>query len=602
VAHRVLIISASMGAGHDGAARELARRLREEGHEAEIRDFLKAPPWPVGTLLQRGYAMQIRHLAWTYELTYRFWCVLPRLCGPLSLFIASLTQRRMRRWADDFGADIVVSTYPLASQGLGVMRQRGTLKAPAVTFLTDFAVHPVWVHPAIDLHIAVHPGPASAAARQSGGPVVAPGPLVSPRFRQPVDREAVRAGLGLAPDDKAVFIVAGSWGVGAIADTFELLRSSGRYVPIVACGRDQRLRRRLLAKGGDERRILGWTDQMPAIMAAADAVVENAGGLTSMEAVTAAVPVISYLPIAGHGKANTRYMEECGVARQAETPEQLLEALDALTAPGPERDAQLAAGRAMLVGDAAADVIALADAFATGAGAAGAPAPAAVVPLARPKRLRAATLGKAAAVLLLVLAATVSADTGFSIATAHGLGVARPAAPRDVAYLAVRVDDDEVRQPAVLDALQRLHATAVVDRATAQNDPDALRRLAELHIDVQNGGSGHHIDLPWRRAHTDVVQSRHLMQRLTGQPVRLFVPARHIDGIDLIWCRGAHSRAVVPSRVLSATGAPGRLTARRTYLVDGREAAPAQVVSTLGAIGHELAARHLRPAPLSELV
>ena len=160
-----------MGAGHDGAARELARRLEAAGHEVEIKDFLDAPPRPIGYLLRVGYQFQIRHLAWTYELTYRFWTMLPFLVGPLAGFISVLTRRRMRRWAHEFDADVVVSVYPLASQALGAMRKRGQLPVPAATFLTDFAVHPVWVHAGVDLHLAVHPAsgptrPGRAAARR----------------------------------------------------------------------------------------------------------------------------------------------------------------------------------------------------------------------------------------------------------------------------------------------------------------------------------------------------------------------------------------------------------------------------------------------------
>ena len=49
---RILVLSASMGAGHDGAARELATRLRAEGHEAEVRDFLDSGPLRIGTALR----------------------------------------------------------------------------------------------------------------------------------------------------------------------------------------------------------------------------------------------------------------------------------------------------------------------------------------------------------------------------------------------------------------------------------------------------------------------------------------------------------------------------------------------------------------------
>ena len=87
-----------------------------------------------------------------------------------------------------------------------------------------------------------------------------------------------------------------------------------------------------------------------------------------------------------------------------------------------------------------------------------------------------------------------------------------------------------------------LNASVVVDQRTAEADPEALQATTARGIDVENGGTGRRIDLPWRRAHDDVVKSRRLMQRVTGQPVAVFVPARRIDGIDLMWCRGSHSK------------------------------------------------------------
>src|SRR4051812_48529917 len=52
--HRVLVVSVSVGAGHDGAADELVRRLRQRGVEAHRRDFLDALP-PFFTLLHRQF-------------------------------------------------------------------------------------------------------------------------------------------------------------------------------------------------------------------------------------------------------------------------------------------------------------------------------------------------------------------------------------------------------------------------------------------------------------------------------------------------------------------------------------------------------------------
>jgi UDP-N-acetylglucosamine:LPS N-acetylglucosamine transferase len=41
---------------------------------------------------------------------------------------------------------------------------------------------------------------------------------------------------------------------------------------------------------------------MAGLMAAADALVENAGGLTSKEALRVGLPVVAFRPIAGHGR------------------------------------------------------------------------------------------------------------------------------------------------------------------------------------------------------------------------------------------------------------------------------------------------------------
>ena len=343
------MVSASMGAGHDGAARELVRRLKAEGHEAEMRDFLASAPLRIGALLKSSYEFQMRHVAWSYDLTYRMWYRLPALCPPLGRFMARLTGPHLLGWATEYQADVIVSTYPLTSVVLGQLRQGGRLDVPTINFITDFGVHPLWTHPGIDLNLSVHPRPAAVAEAKSGRPTIATGPMVSPRFAEPQYRGATREALGLAETDRAVLIVSGSWGVGHVASTFRSIAASGRFVPIVVCGTDEHLRERLSHVAGG--RVLGWADNMPALMAAADALVENAGGLTAMEALSVGLPIISYRPIAGHGKENTAEMQKAGVSRVARTPGQLLQFLDQVTVEGPARQAMIDAGRAMFVAD-----------------------------------------------------------------------------------------------------------------------------------------------------------------------------------------------------------------------------------------------------------
>jgi UDP-N-acetylglucosamine:LPS N-acetylglucosamine transferase len=349
----VLIVSASMGGGHDGAARELGSRLEDRGHEVRREDFLSAFPLHAGSLVRVAYEWQLRTVPWSYEASYRMWYARPALARPLAAGLSAATGAAMRRWVAELQPSVVVSTYPMSSLVLGRDRQRGTLQVPVVTFITDFAVHPLWTHPGVDEHLCVHPQAAADAFRHVGGATSAPGPLVPQRFTSslPTRAEALDR-LGLPVEGRRVLLVAGSWGIGDIEQTFDDVVATGRYSPLVVCGHNDGLRRRLASRGVGV--VVGWTEDMPALMAAADALVQNAGGLTCMEAFAAGLPVVSYRPIAGHGRGNAADMDRAGVAAWAPTPDRLGAILDEVT--GPRRDALVAAGRAMFAGDPAADV------------------------------------------------------------------------------------------------------------------------------------------------------------------------------------------------------------------------------------------------------
>ncbi len=602
VSHRILVVSASMGAGHDGAARELVRRLKAQGHEAEMRDFLDAAPLKIGALLKSSYELQMRHAAWSYDLTYRLWYLLPALCPPLGRFMARLTRRRLLGWAEDYRADVVVSTYPLTSVVLGQLRRSGRLQIPAINFITDFGIHPLWTHSGLDLNLTVHPRPAADALAKSGRRTIATGPMVSPKFSEANDRGGTRESLGLAPDDRAVLIVSGSWGVGDVANTFRTIAGSGQFVPIVVCGRDDRLQARLSRIPGG--RALGWTDQMPALMAASDALVENAGGLTAMEALSIGLPIISYKPIAGHGKQNTREMSEAGVSRLARGRTQLLADLAEVTVPGAARQSLVAAGQAMFVAD---PVTYVEEAAVTGA-----PVLAPVVPISagRPRRPSLA-VARIAALVAAVPLLWAGLTSGVGVATAYGAGVAHPRAHvGNVAYLGVRLTQTQIADPMIDQELAGLHGTAVIDQRTALVAPADVQHLVSLGIDVANGGAGRRLDrhgkpvseAPWRRANGDVKAST-LLAQIAGEPVKVFVPGRRLNAFDLVACHSAHSRTVVPDRTIDPDDPNPNLhlTARHTYVVNGTEATPQQLREMLSLISTQMTASNLAGVPLSDL-
>ena len=119
-----------------------------------------------------------------------------------------------------------------AAVPMGAVKARSALRVPVVNFITDFGFHPFWAHRGIDLNLAVPPSTAEAVGHRTGRLSLTCGPLVSPEFVAAPGRRAIeRARLGLQQDDLGVLISSGSWGVGALKETFELVANEPGSCP-----------------------------------------------------------------------------------------------------------------------------------------------------------------------------------------------------------------------------------------------------------------------------------------------------------------------------------------------------------------------------------
>ncbi|MEC3980562.1 hypothetical protein [Amycolatopsis sp. H20-H5] len=330
---RVVIVSARVGAGHDGAASELARRLRERQLLVDRFDFLDLLPGRLGRLLCDGYHRQL-------EVAPRSWDWLLSALGhaPLSgaarLFATSAARNLAEVLAADPADDnvLAVSTYPLASHALAQLKRRGLLTAPLAVYLTDPSVHPLCVTRHADLTVAPNQIAARQARRLGAGETLVAKPVVDPGFRPlltAAERGHLRAKFGLPQRERLALVLSGSWGVGQVEETVADIVASGQARPVVVCGRNESLRERLRRAGIAD--VFGWVDVMPELMRACDVVVQNAGGLATSEALETGLPVLTYRCLPGHGRANAAVLAADGtvpwVKAAADLPRALAAAL-----------------------------------------------------------------------------------------------------------------------------------------------------------------------------------------------------------------------------------------------------------------------------------
>jgi UDP-N-acetylglucosamine:LPS N-acetylglucosamine transferase len=146
----------------------------------------------------------------------------------------------------------------------------------------------------------------------------------------------------------------GSLGLGETSEVVAALQAAA-LLPVVVCGRNERLARRLEDTPGAVP--LRWRTDMPDVVAAADLVVHNAGGLSLTESQVAGVPALTFAPLPGHGRANARSLERSGAAAWARSAAELTalarEAVNRPRIPWPAHE-ETAATQISLLADASA--------------------------------------------------------------------------------------------------------------------------------------------------------------------------------------------------------------------------------------------------------
>jgi processive 1,2-diacylglycerol beta-glucosyltransferase len=304
----------------------------------EVRDALaEAPRW-MSKLVGQETPLQKRWLNWLFDLEYWF---LFRV-GPVRRVITWIGGRLNGRWlkrvVDETQPDVVVSTYPGTTEVLGQLRQRGRVRVPVVSAITDLSALRLWAHPCVDLHLVTHAeSTAEVRAIAPRSRIVWARGMTAAAFDQPVDEAEARTALGLPAEGGIVIVSGGGWGVGDIegAIATALAVPAVRTV-VVLCGRSEALKERLGRRFGGQPRVQLWgfTERMSELMGAADALVHSTAGLTVLEAWIRGCRPVSYGWGVAHIRLNNEAFERFGIAEVAPNRQALRGALErALAAP-----------------------------------------------------------------------------------------------------------------------------------------------------------------------------------------------------------------------------------------------------------------------------
>jgi processive 1,2-diacylglycerol beta-glucosyltransferase len=216
--------------------------------------------------------------------------------------------------------DVVVNTHFLPAELIASMREKKELSVPQMTVTTDFETHRLWVNEPCDLYTTAteegklyleHWGIDGKKIHVTGIPI-------HPVFAAGKTRAAAVKKMGLVGDRPIVLQSAGGFGVGPIEELFNgVLGVETPLEVVVVAGKNAAAKEKLEKVKVPARhrvKILGFTDQMDELMAAADIVVSKPGGLTTSEVLARGAAMAIVNPIPGQESRNSDYLLENGAA------------------------------------------------------------------------------------------------------------------------------------------------------------------------------------------------------------------------------------------------------------------------------------------------
>jgi len=323
---RVLIFSASSGAGHVRAAQALERAFSSRGDcHVEHVDTIAYVSKLFQRLYDDAYIAMVRRapslMGLLYDRTDQPWKH-PRR----RLALDRLNTQPMIRMLKRVQPDLCIATHFLPAEILAWLIAKRKLNARHVIVVTDYDVHAMWLCRTVDRYDVALPESAEylAGIGVPRGKVRVTGIPIDPQFEVAVDRRDARRKLGLAVESKILLISAGGYGLGPVEQLVKDLLALGRTWQIVAiAGKSEKLKARLehlskaagkLADGGNRLVAVGFTKEMDQYMAAADALIGKSGGLTTSEALARSLPMILIEPIPGQEERNADHLLEAGAA------------------------------------------------------------------------------------------------------------------------------------------------------------------------------------------------------------------------------------------------------------------------------------------------
>ncbi len=313
---KILILTAGFGDGHNTAAKNISKALEEEAlASVSIFDvYLQRAPW-LTKILQSGYRLAINKAPMIWSVIFNF------LNHPgyleKTLFMTRPLRVALKKKIEETKPDILVSTYPLYAFLIRDLRQEGESSSniPFVTVITDStAINTSWYRSGSDDFIVVDHETA-AVLRTTVDPkkIHVLGFPVDPCF-------STFSRLNPQPSTPWRILYLPSSQEQHTLNVLHALHALEHLEITVVTGRLDQLYQTLQKSPlfhENKLKLVGWSDQVPQLLASHHLYIGKAGGAIVHEAMAAECPMLISHVVPGQEEGNIELIERHDVGRLA---------------------------------------------------------------------------------------------------------------------------------------------------------------------------------------------------------------------------------------------------------------------------------------------
>ena len=301
---KILILTARFGEGHNSAARGIRDGLAQISPNSEVdcRDLFAEAFGPINELVRRMYLFAINRAPHIWSDIYSWIDQYPDFHHGLRWF--SRARTRLAQIVEHDRPDIIVSVFMPYAHFLDKLYGPANGSNPRrIVCITDsITINSIWYRCSADYFLVANEQTADVVAKAGIDRALLRvfGFPVSPRFAALPVRSS-------GPPWRILQII--NAGQGLAADLTPWLARIPNIQLTVTVGRDEKLRRKVQSirdASEQEFTIIGWTTELPQLLASHHILVSKAGGATVQETIAAACPIIINQVVPGQEEGNAQ--------------------------------------------------------------------------------------------------------------------------------------------------------------------------------------------------------------------------------------------------------------------------------------------------------